>query len=270
MSVKTMTAIPSPLTSMLIVGRGVGIEVLRRKEFYVLLILTLIYVTGVIIAGIVGIENQATLVFLINLGISFAYASAHLLTLILSARQIPFALENRTLHPLLAKPLSRMTYLLGKWAALTASGLCVFLVLFVLSWIPWLIFPTRPSFSGGLLAQAMVTMAFSLSLTAALALSLSLVVPQGVNLALSGMLLFAGNNITNFVRARGFRTALEAPLRWITAYLPDFEKLNLFNRYTDGIGALAAWEFLGLLLHATILTAVILVIADAIFSRRPL
>lgn len=270
MSSAVAPRIPTTLACIALIGRGVAIEIIRRKELYVLMILTSIYVVGVVIAGLVGIESAPVAVFLLNLGINFAVISAHLLTLLTAARQIPFELENRTIHPMLAKPLRRGNYLLGKWVAITGSGMAAFLVLFALSWIPWVIFPERPPLDMTLMMQAIVCMLFSLGLMAALGLLASLLLPQGVTITILLLLYLFGTNVANFIRARGVGTPLQSPLEWLTAYVPDFDKFNLFNRLTDGITALHPLEFGGLLLLAIIFTGAALVAMSALFERRPL
>jgi len=266
----THTAIPSALDSLLLVGRGVMIEVIRRQEFYVLLIFMAIYMVGVGIAGLVGVENEQTLVFLLNLGISFAYLAAHVLGLLTAARQIPFEVDNRTIYPLLAKPLSREHYMLGKWAACWAAGLTVFAVLFTMSYLPWLFFPGAPSLNAAVLLQALVLNAVSLAMIAAFGLMGSLVAPQGVNITVFGLIFFVGSLTANFIEARARISGWGEAVGWLTAYIPDFNILNLFTRYTDGIGPVGAAEFCGLIAYGAIFTAAAFAVATITFSRRPL
>ncbi|MBI1291586.1 ABC transporter permease subunit [bacterium] len=266
----THTAIPSSANALLLLGRGVMIETIRRKEFYVLLIFMAIYMTGILIAGIVGVENEQTLVFLLNLGISFAYLSSHLLALLTGARQIPFEIENRTIYPLLAKPLSRENYLFGKWAAVTAAGLAVFAVLLVMSYLPWFFFPKSPSLSIPMMVQAVLVSIVSLGMISALSLLGSLVMPQGVNVTLLGLWFLVGSTAKNLVEARAMLSGNGEPLKWVLAYLPDFGLMNLFTRYTDGIGPLDAMQFLGLLAYGAIFTGCAMALSAISFNKRPL
>ena len=82
--------------------------------------------------------------------------AATLLTLFLAARQIPDEIEHRTIYPLLARPLSRDVYILGKWVACTLVGLAVFAALFVLGWLP---VPKMEPYSGALLGQVIALQA---------------------------------------------------------------------------------------------------------------
>jgi ABC-type transport system involved in multi-copper enzyme maturation permease subunit len=266
----TNTAVPSTLDCLLLVGRGVLIETIRRKEFYVLLIFMAIYMTGILIAGIVGIENEQTLVFLLNLGISFAYLSAHVLAILTAARQIPFEVDNRTIYPLLAKPLSRPNYILGKWGATTLAALLVFVVLFVMSYLPWLLFPGKPELSLATLAQGLVLNVASIGMVTAFAMLGSLIAPQGVNVTLCGLIFFGGSLVGRFLEARAALNGWGDIGKWLAAYIPDFGILNLFTRYTDGIGPVGGLEFLGLIAYGAIFTLAPFFAAAAIFDRRPL
>ena len=127
---------PSPLRAMRILVRGVLIELVRRKDIYVLLMLMGLWAIGVISVGMVGIENTATAAFLLNMGLMLVHLAAHTLTLLLAVRQIPDEIENRTLQPVLARPVDRSTFLLGKWAACTLCGLICAGIFFPLAWLP--------------------------------------------------------------------------------------------------------------------------------------
>ena len=122
------------LSASWLIGRGVGYELLRRKDFFVLLILMGLFLMGVWLTHLVGIDNKATATFLYNLGLMFAYACSHLMVLLVGFRQIPEEIERRTLHTLLAKPISRASVVMGKFGASVFCGWVTFLVLSVMIW----------------------------------------------------------------------------------------------------------------------------------------
>ncbi|MEQ8822512.1 MAG: hypothetical protein RLY93_19935 [Sumerlaeia bacterium] len=253
------------------IGYGVFLELIRRKDAYVLLILMSLFFLGTGVIGLVGIENQETGTFLLNLGLTLAYYMAHLLLLILIVRQIPDEIENRTVYPLLAKPMSRSQMFLGKWIACTLGGIVSLLVLGFLGWIP---VPKGGAYSWPLLFQGLVLLICSLAMLAALAGALSLLVPRAVALVGLGLWFAFGSQAIVFLRARAADGAPEFLARWLTAYLPDFGKLNLITRYTDTVDpqvtALGVGEFGGLILYAAIFTALALVAGVTIFNKRPL
>jgi hypothetical protein len=58
--------------------------------------------------------------------------------------------------------------------------------------------------------------------------------------------------------------------RWLLSYLPNFTKLNLFDRFTDGIAAVSGPDFVGLMAYALILAFAALSFAVFLFGRRQL
>ncbi|MBX3730919.1 MAG: hypothetical protein KF858_17215 [Candidatus Sumerlaeia bacterium] len=258
---------PSPLQAVALVGRGVWIELVRRKDLWVLSILMGVFLLGVLVVALVGIETPSTATFLLNLGLSLSVFSAHLLALLLAARQVPDDIENRTLYPLLAKPVGRTAYLLGKWAACSLSGMLVFAVLGGLAWVCT---PRMEPVFAPMALQMIVLQAASISLLVAVGVLLSLVVPKGMNIVVCGLHLVFGAKLMSFVQMRLGDGLAGRAGEWVLGYLPNFSKLQLVTRTTDGIVALPAGEFLGLMLYAIVLTAAFLCGAVLVFERRPL
>ncbi len=261
---------PSAMRSVLLVTRGVWIETIRRKEFYVLLILMGLFVAGAFVVKMIGTEGPSTSNFLLNLGLSLAVYAAHLLALLSAARQVPTDIDARTLYPILAKPVSRGQYLLGKWLASTTSACVALCVLALLTELIQIVLPPGHPLDMRTLFQAIPLLFFSIALLAAMALFGSLVMPQGVNLVAVGLIYFSGEQIVSFIRARFSGSPGDDAIRWVTAYLPSFDHLNLVTRYTDGIGPVPAEDYAGLMLYALITAGFFLSLAITLFKRRPL
>ena len=251
---------------ILLVGRAVILELIRKRDLYVVVFVMALFALVAIFVSVVGIQNDATATFLLNLGMTLAYWCAHILTLLLAAGQLPNEIERRTLYPLLAKPVERSTVLIGKWAACSLCGIAVFLALTIIGWLP---VPKRETFDGTLLAQYAILAPCSLALLSALAIALSLIFTRGIVLLILGLLLAAGSQWNGIVE-RAMPAATRSIAHWVLNYLPDFSRLNLITRYTDGIGALGAGEWLGLILYAAIFTVAALALGVRIFSRRAL
>src|SRR5947209_17321228 len=88
-------------------------ELYRRKDFYVLFVLTaLITLT----AGSVKFFNDQHIVrYLKEICLLLIWVSALVIAVATAARQIPAERENRTIFPLLAKPVTRGQVVLGKF-----------------------------------------------------------------------------------------------------------------------------------------------------------
>jgi ABC-type transport system involved in multi-copper enzyme maturation permease subunit len=250
-----------------LIGRGVYIELVRRKDFQVLFMLMSIFVAGVLAVRVVGIENAATATFLLNLGMTLASIPAHILTLLMAARAIPDEIENRTIYPLLAKPVRREAFVAGKWLAASAAGVTIYAALTLLAWLP---VPKLESYAPALLGQAIALQACSLVALAAFAMMLSLLVPRGLAVAIAAGVLFLGDKAVPILVNSTAGHAFGGVVRWLALYVPDFSKLNLITRYTDGIPALAVGEFAGLAVYAAILSAFFLAVSMVSLRRRML
>ena len=253
--------------SIRLAGSTVVIEMIRRREIYVLIILALIICAGFIISNLVGVDNPSTATLLLNLGMTFAYYAAFLLTLLTAIRQIPKEMENRTIYPLLAKPIRRGEYILGKWFAVTSIGISVFLILFTLVWI---LAPKTQQFNSTLLFQTLTLLLLSLLVISALSMLISLMFPIGVSIVLLGFLVIAGDKFVSFIHNRVLDSSFDGIVNWSLSYIPNFSNFNLITRYTDGVAPLQSLEFAGLIIYGAILIAISIFMAIALFIRRRL
>lgn len=250
-----------------LVLRAVLLEMLRRREFYVLLLLMGLFLIGALVVRFVGVENASTATFLMNLGLTVATFSAKLLTLLTAARQFPDELEQRTLYPLLAKPLTRGEYLVGKWAAAALTGSIVLLLLLLLAWAP---VPQLESYSAGTFIQMLLLQVLSLGMISAFAILLSLFVPKLLTVVLLAVWITLGGNLLELIKSRFGNHTAGAAIRWMTGYLPDFSHIDLVLRYTDGLPPLSLPQFVARAVYAVVFTIFGLALANWLLVRRPL
>jgi hypothetical protein len=250
---------------MPLLGRVVALELLRRRDLGLLLAATAVLTLLVLGARLTGVENPETGTFLLNLSLGWSWTGTFLLTVLLAGRQLPQEIEQRTLHTLLARPVSRAQVVLAKWGASTLCGWFVFAALLIPGWLTP---PHLEAYHPGLFAQALLAAAVGLAWVAAIALALSVLLPRALAGTLAVLLVFFSGQVHGGVHAwaegRGFPGRLAA---WLVAYLPDPGRCNLFTRYTDGLPPAGAGEFLGLLATATLGIAFFLVLALARFQR---
>ena len=251
--------------SMVCIGRGVLLEGVRRKEAHVLILLMGVFLLGALGARVVGIENAATGTFLYNLGLTLAWMFAHVLVLLMSVNQVPGEIENRTIYPILARPVERGSYLLGKWGASTLCGWGAYAVFAILV---LLVTPRLESYATGMLLQMGILIFASLAVTAAMAQLISLILPRAMGALLLGGLVFLGTYFLGVIRSIGGDSWVNEVIRWVILYLPDFSKFNMTTRYTDGIEALSVGTFLGLLAYALVTGVVVTLISHRLFKRR--
>lgn len=106
------------------IAKVVLLEMYRRKEFYVLFILTVVIC---LIMGSINIFNDKQVIrYLKELCLLLIWISSLIIAITMMARQIPAEKEQRTLLPLLAKPLSRTQLIVGKFLGCwMVCGLCL-------------------------------------------------------------------------------------------------------------------------------------------------
>ncbi len=106
-------------------------ELYRRKDFYVLFVLTALLT---LLLGSVSFFNETSVVrYLKEICLLLIWISTLVIAIVTTARQIPVERENRTIFPLLAKPVTRFHVITGKflgcWVA-TGLALAVFYTFF--------------------------------------------------------------------------------------------------------------------------------------------
>lgn len=106
-------------------------EMYRRKDFYVLFVLTAVIT---LLMGSVHFFHDAKIVgYLKEISLLLIWVSALVIAITTAARQIPAERENRTIFPLLAKPVTRAQVIIGKffgcWLAVGAA-LVIFYLFF--------------------------------------------------------------------------------------------------------------------------------------------
>ncbi|MBU6410571.1 MAG: ABC transporter permease subunit, partial [Verrucomicrobia bacterium] len=110
-------------------------ELYRRKDFYVLFVITIIIC---LVMGSMNVFNDNEIVrYIKDIALLLIWISSLVIAITATARQIPAEKENRTLLPLLAKPLTRTQLILGKffgcWAVCGLMLVCFYLFFGLLS-----------------------------------------------------------------------------------------------------------------------------------------
>jgi len=240
--------------------RGVWRQSLRRNEITVVLILLALYLIGAIVLRVVGIDSDQTARFVTGLGLELGSWISALLVIVIGTRQIPVELEQGTLYPVLAKPVTRGQVLMGKaiptWM-LGATSMGLFLLV-TLAVTPHLAYQQY-----SVLAQAVLCKALSLALLTALTICLSLWLPSSLAMLLGGAVCFLGSMALNAV------ASIPAGA-WLGGLIPDFKLLEQFLRYVDGGAPLGLSPQLRLLAYAVLWTATLWGLANLRFRRKSL
>src|SRR6202044_356809 len=99
-------------------------ELYRRKDFYVLFVLTVMMTLVMASANIFNDDRISR--YLKEMCLLMIWVSALVMAVATTARQIPAERDNRTIFPLLAKPVTRGQVIAGKFfGCWLACGLCL-------------------------------------------------------------------------------------------------------------------------------------------------
>jgi ABC-type transport system involved in multi-copper enzyme maturation permease subunit len=123
-------------------------EMYRRKDFYVLLILTVLIT---VLLGLINIFNDdKTVRYMKEICLLLIWISTLVIAITTAARQIPAERESRTIFPLLAKPVSRNQMIVGKfvgcWIACAIALVAFYSAFAVLSGAREHVWPVVPYF----------------------------------------------------------------------------------------------------------------------------
>lgn len=161
------------------------LETVRRKDLYVVLILTILMVLGASafrIFGVSGLEIFVKDVTFLAIGVL-----STVLTVLIAARQLPDEVQRRTIYPLLTRPITRGQLLLGKWLTAFVTASVSFLILAGTAYVLLLLLgiPLKPIFGQYLLLKLM-----GIGWLCALVVALSVYLTPSANMTLSLILAF--------------------------------------------------------------------------------
>lgn len=182
------------IQSIRALARCVVLESLRRKDLWVVAILGFVIIVASGALGFFGFDGLQ--IFAKDLGISVLGMFATVIAILTSSRLLPEEIRNRTLYPLLSRPITRFELLLGKLAGAVAVSWISFLILSVLTAIALSIF--RVNFElvmlqyvllkmVGLVVVCSLTIALSAYLTPAAAATMSFIFAFGSPMIIRGL-----------------------------------------------------------------------------------
>ncbi|CAN5474095.1 hypothetical protein BH11ARM1_BH11ARM1_13310 [soil metagenome] len=93
-------------------SRGVVLESIRRKDLWVVAILGFLILVGAGALGVFGVDGLS--LFIKDLATTVLGLFSTIVAALVSTRMLPEEIKQRTLYPLLARPITRLDLLLGK------------------------------------------------------------------------------------------------------------------------------------------------------------
>ena len=135
------------LRSSWLIAKSVLIEALRRREIYVIVLVASLIIAVVMTIDFFALKGLTK--FYREIALMVMGVATSLTVIVLAARQLPREFEQRTIYPLLAKPISRFNFLAGKLLGVMLAAIfcyALFMLVYVCGTlylggkIPWALF----------------------------------------------------------------------------------------------------------------------------------
>jgi len=244
-------------------------EAVRDRVLYNLVFFALLMIAAAILVGQVSIGIEQ--VVIVSLGLSAISFIGLLIAIFIGVGLVYKEMDKRTLYALLAKPVRRWEFVLGKFAGLvltlTVNTAAMAVGLFVA------MLYVKHSLAAGDVSVlvAVYFIALKLALVVALALLFSSATTPLLSILYTAGLYIAGNFIQQM---RTLRTDLMNPavamvMRWLSYLLPNFDNFDVVGAAAHGrpVPAALIWQNT---LYAALYCAIVLAAAAWVFSRRNL
>jgi len=243
-------------------------EAVRDRVLYNLVFFALLMMGAAILVGQISIDIEQSVI--ISLGLTAISVIGIFIAVFIGVGLVSKEMDKRTLYALLAKPVERWQFLIGKFAGLAltltvnTAAMTVGLYLAL-----WAVAPLQSS--DWYLVPAVYLILLKLVLIVALAMLFScftspfLAILFSVGIYVAG--LFAGELRT--MKAVNLSPAAMSVFRAVSYVLPNFENFNVMGVVAHGrpVPTALVWQST---LYAIVYGALVLAAAALIFSRRNL
>ncbi len=250
----------------LVLAKVVWREMLRRKDYYVLLILLVAmttYLMSIDTFGVVAIER-----YVLDLGLLLIWIFSIVLAVTLTSRQIPNEERRGTIHALMAKPLSRLDFILGKfigaWGAVCLASLSFYAFLLAVVYlrggqVEWaVLIQNWMLFAVMLGVVSSISLLFSTRMTYGASATMSFVAQWTIFALVPRIPVLIGYE-------QGFRSNFMLVLYYL---LPHYELFDLRRRLVHGWGAIPAPVFLAIILYGLLMIVFMLALAWLSYRRK--
>lgn len=258
-----------PLPAWLI-ARSVLLEALRRREIYAIVLVATLLIGAVMTVDFFNIEGLTK--FYREVALKIMSAATALTVIVLAARQLPREFETRTIYPLMARPISRLSFLGGKLlGVMLAAVFCFALFMAVyLAGAAWL----GSSVPWGLFAQYVYLQILMLLILAALSFWLSMLLNLDAAITIGAIFyVFAATFTTMTSYIYDFTNPVGQVIIKVAIFaIPQLTLFDLSDKavHAEFWGPLGAGTMLQLTLYGLFFAGVYFSLAAVWFRRRPL
>ena len=256
------------MNKIFILARHTFKELVRKKDFYVLLLLfagLAVFFYSETFFGVEGISR-----YLKDVGFSFVILFSMIIAVSFSAKQIPQELESKTVYPLLAKPISRTQFVLGKFL----GSLFISIITFTAFYALYLTFIISKGESAGpvLILQSYLLSILLLAFLSSFAILFSLFFTVSANIVITFLLYFFIYWYNGTLRELLLFSSQKISYVYNALYyiLPHFEFYDMRIRLVHLWDPLPLWVITSIAIYTAFYMALIIWLAGAIFKRKSL
>ena len=257
------------MSRVLIVARNTFREAVRDRVLYNLVFFALLMIASAVVVGQISMDIES--VVMISLGLSAISLIGLLIAVFTGVGLVSKEIDKRTLHAVLAKPLRRWEFLIGKFAGLAVTlavnTAAMAAGLFAALWL------VRHSIARGDAAVLMAVyfILLKLILVVALAMLFSCFTSPLLAILFTGGLYLAGLFVSELrsLQVTELTPEMQKFFTVISYVLPNFGNYDVMGAVAHG-RAVAGMLVLHNTLYTVLYSAIVLSAAAVIFSRKDL
>ena len=247
-------------------ARGVLLETVRRKDLWVVAILGFLIMLAAGTLGVFGMRGLEA--FAKDLGVNVLGAFSTVIGVLVSSRLMPEEIKQRTLYPLLARPITRFDLLVGKLIGAVAATWLAFLILAATTALGLAVFHAGLE---PIMVQYLFLKMVGLAVLCAVTLSMSLVMTPSAAATLSFILAFGSGMMGRaLVMASGPATpSIKMLYQAMYAMLPQYGLFDIGGRVANSGWSMApAWVCVALIAYGSLYSSGVLVLGWLKFRAR--
>jgi ABC-type transport system involved in multi-copper enzyme maturation permease subunit len=244
-------------------------EAVRDRVLYNLVFFALVMMASAILVGQISIGIEQ--IVIVSLGLSAISIIGLLIAVFIGVGLVSKEIDKRTLYALLAKPLRRWEFILGKFAGLTLTLTVNTAAMAAGLFLALLYVKHSIERADTAVLVAVYFILLKLALVVALAMLFSCFTTPLLAILFTAGLYIAGLFVHEMRGLQGglIDPALSRVLRWISYVLPNFENFDVMGAAAHG-RVIPATLIAQNTFYAVLYCAIVLTVAAAVFSQRNL
>jgi ABC-type transport system involved in multi-copper enzyme maturation permease subunit len=244
-------------------------EAVRDRVLYNLIFFALVMIAAAILVGQISIGIEETVIA--SLGLSAISFIGLLIAIFIGVGLVYKEMDKRTLYALLAKPVRRWEFLLGKFGGLVLTLVVNTAAMAAGLFLALLYVKHSLERSDSVLLVAVYFIALKLALVVALALLFSSATAPLLSILYTAGLYIAGQFIQEMrtLHSNHLNPAVATVMRWLSYILPNFSNFDVIGEAAHG-RAIPSKLILQNTEYTALYCAILLLAAAAIFARRDL